>query len=338
MKKEIILLCLLFLIQAGRSQTRQVNVDGTVVAVPSVVKRIADPWPAHNMIVYMLGYGDKIVATSVSKRMCPWFYKINPAMAKAALAFAPSGDNSMEELLKAKPDLVFSTKMHANLEVIRKLEIPVVELSFSDFDGLRKCVLTTGEVLGGDAKPKAEKYVAYLDGNIAKIRQAIADIPPDEKPKVLHITALSPIMVSGSNMIMDAWITLCGGINAATGVDNSKQVSSEQILLWNPDIIIYAGASVEIKEQDVLSNPALKNTKAGRNNRIYINPKGLFSWDRYSAEEALQIQWAAQKFYPERFKDFDVITETISFYKSFFNYSLTGEEAEMIIKGIAPEE
>jgi iron complex transport system substrate-binding protein len=332
-KITVIFLYLIVILQSGYAQQRVVDVNGTATSVPDTIRRIADAWPAHNMVVYMLGYGDKIVATSVSKRMCPWFYRINPAMEKAVTCFAPSGNHSMEELLKTKPDIVFLTRAHADADAIRRVGFTVIELSFSDFDGLQKCVLTTGDVLGGEARQKAEKYVAYLNMNIKKIQEVISGIPSNAKPKVLHITSLSPIMVSGSGMIMDAWIRLCGGVNAAAEVKSSKQISPEQILLWNPDIIIYAGASTEINEQDVLSNPALKNTKAGKTGRIHVNPKGLFSWDRYSAEEALQIQWAAQKFYPDKFKDFDAVTETIAFYNTFFNYQLTKKDAELIIKG-----
>jgi iron complex transport system substrate-binding protein len=338
--KKIILFILLFpagiFLQASHAQ-RSVDVNGTTVSVPDTVRRIADAWPAHNMVIYMLGYGDRIVATSVGKRMCPWFYKINPAMEKAVACFAPAGEHSMEELLNARPDIVFLTRAHADADAIRRFGFTVIELSFSDFEGLRKCVLTTGEVLGGEAITKAEKYVAYLDRNVQKIQQTVAGIPQNEKPKVLHITSLSPITVSGKGMIMDAWIRLCGGVNAAADIVTGKQVSPEQILLWDPDIIIYAGASVEIKAEDVMANPALKNTKAGKNGRIYINPKGLFSWDRYSAEEALQIQWAAQKFYPERFRDFDAVAETISFYDTFFHYPLTRRDAERIMSGLPPE-
>jgi iron complex transport system substrate-binding protein len=340
-KVKKIFMCLIFLfflVRENQAQERKVNVNGTEIIVPASIERIADAWPAHNMVLYMLGYGDRIVATSVSKRMCPWFYKINPAMKNSVTTFAPSGDSSMEELIKAKPDIVFLTRMHANAEAIRRMGYTVIELSFSDFEGMQKCILTTGEVLGGDAKIKADKYVEYLKNTINGIQQSLAGISVEEKPKVLHITALSPITVSGRNMIMDAWIKLCGGINAAASIEMNRQVSSEQILVLNPDIIIYAGASTTITEQDVLSNPALKNTKAGQTGRIYVNPKGLFSWDRYSVEEALQIQWAAQKFFPERFRNFDIVTETVSFYREFFNYHLTDEEAEMIIKGIAPDE
>ena len=44
-----------------------------------------------------------------------------------------------------------------------------------------------------------------------------------------------------------------------------------------------------------------------KNNRIYANPTGTFPWDRYSAEEALQILWAAQLFHPEQFKDLNMV-------------------------------
>jgi iron complex transport system substrate-binding protein len=329
---------LLLSVRENRAQERSVDVNGTEIRVPASITRIADAWPAHNMVLYMLGYGDRIVATSVSKRMCPWFYKINPAMNSAVTTFAPSGDNSMEELIKAKPDIVFLTRMHANAEAIRRMGYTVVELSFSDFGEMKQCILTTADVLGGEAKTKAAGYVEYLGTTVDRIQRSLSDIPPGDKPKVLHITSLSPVTVSGHNMIMDVWIRLCGGVNAAASIDRSKQVSSEQILVWNPDIIIYAGASTEIVEQDVLANPALRNTKAGKKGQIYINPKGLFSWDRYSVEEALQIQWAAQKFFPERFPDFDIVAETVEFYRKFFDYQLTRKEAEMIIKGIKPDD
>ena len=52
-----------------------------------------------------------------------------------------------------------------------------------------------------------------------------------------------------------------------------------------------------------------------KNNRIYANPTGTFPWDRYSAEEALQILWAAQLFHPEQFKDLNMVEKTQAFYK-----------------------
>jgi len=73
-----------------------------------------------------------------------------------------------------------------------------------------------------------------------------------------------------------------------------------------------------------------------KNNRIYANPTGTFPWDRYSAEEALQILWAAQLFHPERFADVDMITKTQDFYRKYYNYNLSKENAQQILKGLPP--
>lgn len=54
-------------------------------------------------------------------------------------------------------------------------------------------------------------------------------------------------------------------------------------------------------------------------------------WDRNTPEEALQIQWAAKIFWPDKFKDIDIIKETQSFYKQFFDYDLSTEDAQKII-------
>ena len=76
--------------------------------------------------------------------------------------------------------------------------------------------------------------------------------------------------------------------------------------------------------------------KAVKNKRVYVNPTGTFPWDRYSAEEALQVLWAAQKFHPEHFKDLDMVKKTQEFYKKYYNYDLSKENAQQILNGEDP--
>jgi ABC-type Fe3+-hydroxamate transport system substrate-binding protein len=50
---------------------------------------------------------------------------------------------------------------------------------------------------------------------------------------------VSPIRVDGAGSVIDAWIQAAGGINAAHGVFGLvSTVSIEQVLKWNPDVII----------------------------------------------------------------------------------------------------
>ena len=63
----------------------------------------------------------------------------------------------------------------------------------------------------------------------------------------------------------------------------------------------------------------------------------MFSWDRYGAESALQILWAATIVQPELFKDVDVKAKTKAFYKEFMNYDLSDAEFDYILKGLNPD-
>ena len=71
--------------------------------------------------------------------------------------------------------------------------------------------------------------------------------------------------------------------------------------------------------------------------KVYVNPAGVFSWDRYGAEGALQILWAAKTLHPELFKDVDIAAETKKFYKEFLHYDLSDKEVGYILNGLDPE-
>ena len=78
-------------------------------------------------------------------------------------------------------------------------------------------------------------------------------------------------------------------------------------------------------------------TNAVKNKKVYVNPAGVFSWDRYGAEGALQILWAAKTLHPELFKDVDIAAETNKFYKEFLHYDLSDKEVGYILNGLDPE-
>lgn len=318
------------------------DMGGTKVEVPTKINAIADGWPAHNEVLVMLGQGNKIVATvenAVKGR--PWLSVVNPQMKKAALAFTNTDVNT-EELLKTKPDIAFvSTKSLVTKPT--DSGIPTVFLTFTTFDGLKDCFKLSGKILGSDAEKRANNYIKYLDSKLTSIQAITSKVPENQKPKILHITSLNPLTIDGSDTIIDSWIKVAGGINAASSVSgNSKVVSMENILQWNPDVIIFSSNTV--------NNPTDRNTaieklssdstwskiNAVKNKKLYVNPDGAFLWDRYGAEEALQIQWASKTLYPDKFPNVDMAKETKYFYKTFLNYNLTDDETDRILKALPP--
>jgi len=65
----------------------------------------------------------------------------------------------------------------------------------------------------------------------------------------------------------------------------------EQLLAWNTDVLILGGTVEQVER--IRSDPRWQQMRAVSTRRVYLNPKGVVTWDRYGPEEVLQIQWAA---------------------------------------------
>ncbi|MCK9877528.1 ABC transporter substrate-binding protein [Frankia sp. Ag45/Mut15] len=314
---------------------------GAAVRVPGVVNRIADSWPAHNEVVQMLGGGDKIVATVLTPASVPWLYTISPKIRQAKTVFTTTTANT-EELLKTRPDVLFNNAGTQVGSKTSQVGIPTLQLSFQTFDGLKKVVNTTADVLGPEAKAQAARYNTYLDGELAAVRARTTPIAADQRPKVLHIYSLNPLVVDGTNSIIDEWITAAGGRNAAEVKGNARQVTKEAVASWNPDVIILASSAFTGNDtgaqtlEKLTTDPFWSNQPAVRNHKAYINPTGGWHWDRYGIEEALQIQWAAKTLHPELFTDLDIVAETKSFFRDFLHFTLTDDQATRIVNAQDP--
>lgn len=319
------------------------DTSGNQVEVPTKINNIADAWGAHNAIVAMLGSGNKIGDTTLTPSLKPWLFKVTPGLKKSVASFSVDASTiNYEELVSTKPDVLFLTTGNKNKEKLQSIGIPVVEVGFKDFDSMKKLVTLTGNILGEKAKQRASKYNSYLDSKLKMINKTTSKIPDTDKPKVLHIADFSPLKIDGKDTIINSWIKAAGGINVAEGISgNASQVSVEQILKWNPDIIIVSstvGSSDRRKSvNEIMNSSTWKKIKAVQDGKVYINPDGAFSWDRYSAEEALQVQWAARIIHPDKFKDIDMKKETKWFYKTFFDYKLSDSEVEKILNAEPPK-
>lgn len=343
--KKAYLLSLLLLIltlvscqnkQEAKVETREVTDQaGTKVEIPKNVEKIADLWHANNQVVLLLGGADKLVATTNPIKKNPWFAKVYPGIKDVAAPFNGK-DLQVEELMKLNPDVVL-TSNDAELKTVRDAGLKGVKVTFKDFNGLRETIKITADVIGGEAPKKAEEYIKYLDENINYISEKMKNVKQDKKVKVLHIVSGENLLkVDGTNTIINEWIELAGAENVVKKEGNQLELTMEEIVKLDPDVIIIGSnnaneAVKKLKEDKVWAT--LKAVKAGK---VYANPMGTFPWDRYSAEEALQILWAAQKFNPEVFKDLNMVEKTRDFYKRFLSYDLSEEDAKRILNAENP--
>lgn len=338
-----ILVALALLPLAAEPATRTViEATGQAVEIPYAVNRVADAWHANNGIVLLLGAGDKLVATTTVVQGIPWFQKLDPKIGALPAPFtATAGSVNMETLIASRPDVLLCSAGAFSADALAKFKdakIPVVQMPAATFDDLKATVRITGEVLGPKEAAVAADYIAYLEANIKRVAAVTASIPAAERPTVLHTSQYAVMSTDGAKTLIDAWINYAGGVNVAAKdiAGNQKAITAEQIAAWNPDVIIVGTAPNGDNVKAILADPKWSGAKAVKDHRVVANPTGVYLWDRYSAEEALQVLWAAKLLYPAKFQDLDLSKETKAFYSKFFHYSLSDHDVASILSATAP--
>ncbi|WP_125768324.1 ABC transporter substrate-binding protein [Companilactobacillus furfuricola] len=312
------------------SDTRVVKDNsGKKVKIPKKVKRVADLWHANNPILLMLGGEDDLVATTQLIRDNKLLTRLYPEVKKQAVPFNGQSVNT-EELIAQKPDVVISADK-AQIETIRKAGIPAVNSMFQDFKGMKKTVTLTGKILGGKANKNAAAYNEKLNDDIREVKRRTSMAGT---PSVLHIVNKTDLTkVDGRKTIVDQWIKTAGGKNAIKAKGNMIDVSAEEIIKADPDIIIVGNTTSKKALKALKKDSRFKSLKAVKNKKVYGNPTGIFQWDRYSAEESLQLWWAASKIHPEEMKDVNMTNKVKNFYQAFFNHKFTTKEVHKILNG-----
>jgi ABC-type Fe3+-hydroxamate transport system, periplasmic component len=336
MKRRLLWALCLALSFPALASRNVVDDAGNTVAIPQTIHAIADGWFAHHSVLMTLGAGKLIVATVNHPKSQPWMFKVNPSLNQALQVHGTTFNP--ESLISRKVDVLFVAKGNADLSGYQQAGIPALEMAFTDYPSLMKSVTTTAEVLGTDnARQRAKAYNHYLEETLSTITAKTAGLTDAQRPRVLHIQSLNPLKVDGSHTLIDTWIKLAGGQNAAKEINgNMKEVSPEMVLYWQPDVIILGAGAGDLAHSRYAQ--LFTSLRAVKENKVWQNPAGVFPWDRYGTESALQLQWAAMKLHPTLFPEIDMVSRTQAFYQRFFDYSLNPAQATRILSALPPQQ
>ncbi|PKL58321.1 MAG: ABC transporter substrate-binding protein, partial [Methanomicrobiales archaeon HGW-Methanomicrobiales-5] len=253
-----------------------------------------------------------------------------PQLVKMVPSFGSSPDVgsfdnvNVEEILRLKPDLIIAsvTSPKGN-QKISDAGIPVVTVytGKATIPGLYKEFRMMGDIL---EKPEAaSSLLSYWDSHLALVKDRVATIPTEQKKKVYYMLGKTT-HTNGGGWWGQEYITTAGGINVAEELGTNRDTTTEQIVKWNPDVIIMSsneGGYIPISE--IKNNPQLSTINAVKNNQIYECPVGSFWWDRPSPETPLGILWLANTLYPEKFSDIDMNKETRDYFRTFYNSDIS---------------
>lgn len=114
-------------------------------------------------------------------------------------------------------------------------------------------------------------------------------------------------------------------------------ISAEQLIAWDPDIIIVNGEpktnySSGAAAGDILDNPDYATLKAVREERVYGIPKYPFAWfDRPpGCNRIIGVMWLASVLYPDQC-DYDIKEETKEFYNLYYHTALTDDQLSELL-------
>ncbi|MDD2336946.1 MAG: ABC transporter substrate-binding protein [Geobacteraceae bacterium] len=215
------------------------------VTVPYEIKRIACGWAAQNSVIAMLGYGDRIIATTFVIKSVPLFSKFVPSITNAVYCFGATNAN-IEELIKARPDVLFIPDgSYGKFDQMSKMGIAVVPFESNSLRAIVERTVITGEILGPDAHERALKYQEYFNNNVARVQRVVSRIPKEKRVRVYH-SIRNLLSTAGKNSLVQDWMDLAGAVNVAEkwfAGTNANTVSIEDIIASDPDVILVMNAS-----------------------------------------------------------------------------------------------
>ena len=239
-----------------------------------------------------------------------------------------------ESVLSAGPQVVIDVgsvkkNMEEDLDSLQEqLGVPVIFIE-GELTTMGEAFRTLGELL--DAPEQAALLADYCDKVIAETADYAAQVPEDQKKTVYYGLMDSGLTTAAQGDMHAEVIDLVGGVNVVSAdIGHSfVDVDMERILDWDPDVILFAPASVyETAAEDAVWS----QLRAIQQGSYYEIPAGPYNWmdQPPAANRILGVRWLGNLLYPEIY-DYDMTAETMDFYKLFYHVEITAEDAQQLM-------
>ena len=183
---------------------------------------------------------------------------------------------------------------------------------------------------------KGEELAKYSEN----IFSTIIEIPESDQKTVYFGNGVQSLETAPLGSVSSQEFDMLQIKNVAeieTNASNRVSISPEQIISWNPEIIILNGEPKEDLSEDsavleFVSNPSYKEITAVKNGEVYGVPKSPFSFiSRPTGPNRLMgIEWLKTLVYPEFYSE-DLSEVTKEFYSLFYHIDLTDEQVNELL-------
>lgn len=315
------------------------DMAGRKISIPAKVDRIFSVDPVGTILLYSLN-PDKMAGWNYElregeKRFIGEKYQILPNLGDAGKETI-----NIEELLKVDPEaLIMVTKIDdSTLSKVDELEkqtgkaIVVLDYNMKRLDEAYEIL---GEIM--DEEDKAKELAKYCKKTLDEIRKNSSKIIEEKKMNIYYAEGPDGLQTEPAGSWHVQVIDMIGGRNVAQvevkGEKGKSEVSIEQVLAWDPDIIISWDDERGGYYSEIYKDSNWKDIKAVKNREVYEIPNKPFNWfDRPpSINRILGLKWLGNLLYPDVY-NYDMRNEVKEFYDKFYHYKLSEDEIDELLQ------
>lgn len=310
---------------------------GRTLVVPDTIQRVFAAGPPASIFLYILA-PDRLLGWPRAPRaderayLAPE-YRDLPELGR----LTGRGDTAnVEVILTTRPDIIFDfgsivpTYVSLADRVQAQTGIPYLLIDGS-FANTAESLRLMGRILG--VEERAEQLAQYTENTLAQLDKTLVDIPPEQRPEVYLARGPQGLETGVRGSINTEIIERVGAINTveAPAQRGLAQVSVEQLMLWNPAVIV---ALDDRFSRSVEQNPLWRSVDAVAAKRVYLAPRRPFGWvDRPpSVNRLIGVQWLAQRLYPAYFTA-DLAATVRDFYRLFYHLELSEQQLADLLAG-----
>jgi len=307
---------------------------GRTVEVPANITKVAVSGPLAQIVLFAL-CPDKLVGiasawdASAEEYLATEYYNL-PELGQL---YGGKGELNLETLLASGAEVVIDVgepkdTIVEDLDALQEQTgIPFVHITATT-ESMGDAYTMLGELLG--LEDEAAVLSAYCDRVYTKTVE-IADSV--EKVNLLYCLGDQGLNVIAQGSYHAEVIDLLSNNLAVVDSPSSKgtgnEVDMEQILLWNPDVILFAQGSIY---DTVADDPAWQEVSAIKNGTYYEVPFGPYNWMGFppSVQRYLGMMWMAQLLYPDT-AQYNLYGEVAEYFKLFYHSELTEDQYNALV-------
>lgn len=315
----------------------QVSVEdqrGKTVTLKHRARRVVTiPMPAAAMLIAVDKSADHLVGMHKFSWLAIRDGILGDFFPKAKkIAHGIAGQNftpNVESIVGLNPDVVVQWGDNG-AGIIAPMEnagLKVVGLTYGTQDDVNTWITLFGTLLG--KKERADAINARTSKQMDEIKAAAGDVSHN-KPKIIYFNRFKGgLKAAGKGSYNDFYIRLVGGVNAAEGLSGLAGVDVEQVLSWDPDIVLLGNFDDAVPD-DVYGDKVWSDVSAVKSKRVYKVPLGGYRWDPPSQESPLMWRWLFMLAHP-RAKRYDLRGQVASYYRFLYGHEPSDKQLDKVL-------